>query len=456
MPKKIITLDTLSEFKDQCDLNYAPIGSGDGVPIFKITAGGYVDADADLDAINAGGWYFYLTGPSTTVDVAAGSYVHFNNIDLYAANFRYSGSFQINEGPVLCGALKSGSSTIFVPFKITNKLMPIYYSGTSSSGNCHITEVLDITKANTAAGLWCYIGGPIYDVHSFTFRNYATQIAIEDDDSARGFSREIADAPTLAHFYTPSGGSMTVKLYMNDMPSIPLCYITSYSGNVCDLDGYIDISKASTSAGTYVFFVGNTGPTDIVFFHMKNGDYIYLNDGSGDKAFTPEQGVLYKMHVYRGPYTYYTGVIEEVGGGSSSSVYQFQVSSSSGTYWFARETASFNSGSSSITQSTDPFDWIKSDGSRVTTPILKMLDTQDPVMKIGNLLAPNGTFNESQLQGAAIFVAGNNSPNQMVFGRWYGRFSYVYNEYEIFVDRMTQNWLWNVGAMTTETRIILL
>lgn len=123
--------------------------------------------------------------------------------------------------------------------------------------------------------------------------------------------------------YTTTNLSNTVyqsNLYYVE-PDVRQMYpVYTVSGNTMTLRGAFSDALAWRPEGTDVYFKATTTNTGILFFKLDNNTYIYLNDGTGDKPFNCETGKTYKLHIFRGPYQYYSGTVTEAesGGGSGS------------------------------------------------------------------------------------------------------------------------------------------
>ena len=436
MPKKIITLDTLSEFKDKCDLTYAPIGGGGSgtnfIPVLELSnisgTTATIATPIPLPSTNNTRFFCYLTVPAnvskiltiTVTDATSGSTATVSVATQYLDHMRNSFPMPfmiLNNNGTLVGRVWE-NDTLATP-------IPLFYVKNGKiTDQIDIGRLLDRQGVNT--GVWFYIIGTLTQAYSIQFaagadmwnKNGATSISFAN---TQPLTRLAGDKPTLVHLYKNSsvadseGRYPHTMWYYDDKESTDgaaVYAISSMHGSTAVINHDLDIKPFSLADGTVVYienyiYEGSVTVDEINF----NNTTVTCYDAAGEStaSITFEYGVptpVLICEISVGSY-----IARPLGSASGGTVYDFDYGS------LSRIVALDGTGSD---MDGTPIPWLRADGTRLT-PIVARSDDSIWVDSSGFVVAQVNAgpdlLNNNQYIGGT-FISQRPNDQFLSFGRW--------------------------------------
>lgn len=435
MPKKIITLDTLAEFKDQCDLNYAPIGGGGSgtnfIPVLELSnisgTTATIATPIPLPSTNDTRFFCYLTVPEnvtkiltiTVTDATSGttSTVYVTNQYLDHMRNSFPLPFMIlNSNGTLYGRVWE-NDTLASP-------IPLFCVRNGRiSDQIDIGRLLDRPGVNT--GVWFYVIGELTQAYSIQLtgadmwnKNGATTISFANTTP---LTRLAGDKPTLVHLYKNSsvadaeGRYPYTMWYYDDKESTDgaaVYAISSMNGSTAVINHDLDIKPFSLADGTVVYienyiYEGSVTADEINFNNTTVTCYDAAGESTASIAFeygVPTPVLICEISV--GSY-----IARPLGSASGGTVYNFEYD------YLNMVIALDNSGSD---MDGTPIPWLRTDGTRLT-PIVVRVDqpiwVDNNGVGIAQVNAGSDLLDNNQYIGGT-FIAQRPNDQFPSFGRW--------------------------------------
>ena len=435
MPKKIITLDTLSEFKDKCDLTYAPIGGGGSgtnfIPVLELSnisgTTATIATPIPLPSTNDTRFFCYLTVPEnvskiltiTVTDATSGTTATVSVATQYLDHMRNSFPMPfmiLNNNGTLVGRVWE-NDTLATP-------IPLFYVKNGKiTDQIDIGRLLDRQGVNT--GVWFYVIGALTQAYSIQLtsanmwnKNGATTISFAN---TAPLTRAAGDKPTLVHLYKNSsvadaeGRYPYTMWYYDDKESTDgaaVYAISSMTGSTAVINHDLDIKPFSLADGTVIYIENYIyeGSVTVDEIHFNNTTIVcYDAAGESTASIAFEYGVptpVLICEISVGSY-----IARPLGSASGGTVYDFDYDPLSVVV------ALDDNGSD---MDGTPIPWLRTDGTRLT-PIVVRVDQQIWIdqngMVIAQISAGSDLLDNNQYIGGT-FIAQSQNAQFPYFGRW--------------------------------------